>query len=126
MTAAITTPTPGGKPGAWPRVRWATQLTEADQHNRAHLRYPTMSTTPDHQMTPEHQTSTPAEDHQGNSNVKITEPITPRHHDPEEISCSVADAPSQSILPASVPSWRRAGAAATPTSPAVGLRGVSC
>jgi len=100
VTVAITTPTPGGKPGAWPRVCWATQLAEADQHNRAHLRYPTMSTTPDHQMTPEHQTSTPAEDHQGNSNVKITEPITPWHHDRVEIDFSVADAPSASILTA--------------------------
>ena len=111
VTVAITTPTPGGKPGAWPRVRWATQLAEADQHNRAHLRYPTMTPTPDHQMTPEHQTSTPAEDHQGNSNVKITEPITPWHHDPVEINFSVADAPSALILVAAAGAAGRAGGA---------------
>ena len=38
-----------------------------------------MTTTPDHQMTPEHETSTPAEDHPSTSTTKITEPITPWH-----------------------------------------------
>ena len=37
-----------------------------------------MTTTPD-QMTPEHETSTPAEDHPSTSTTKITEPITPWH-----------------------------------------------
>jgi len=56
-----------------------------------------MTTTPDHRMTSEHETSTPAEDHPSTSTTKITEPITPLHHDPEEIHFSVADAPSQWI-----------------------------
>jgi len=56
--------------------------------------------TPDHQMTPQHETSTPAEDHPSTSTTKITEPITPMHHDPREINVSVADAPSQLIWPA--------------------------
>ena len=59
-----------------------------------------MTTTPDHQMTPEIETSTPAEDHPSTSTTKITEPITPRHHDPVEINFSVTDAPSQWIRPA--------------------------
>ena len=41
-----------------------------------------MTPLPDHQMTSEHETSTPAEDHQSTSTTKITEPITPLHHDP--------------------------------------------
>jgi len=59
-----------------------------------------MTPLPDHQMTPEHETSTPAEDHPSTSTTKITEPITPMHHDPREINVSVADAPSALILPA--------------------------
>jgi len=87
-----------------------------------------MTPTPDHQMPPQHDTSTPTEDHQSTSTTKITEPITPRHHDPREINCSVADAPSQLIWPAlGEPTRRRAVAAATPSSPAaVGSGGVSC
>jgi len=38
-----------------------------------------MTPLPDHQMTPQHETSTPAEDHPSTSTTKITEPITPRH-----------------------------------------------
>ena len=38
-----------------------------------------MTRTADHQMTPEHDTSTPAEDHQSTINGKITEPIRPMH-----------------------------------------------
>jgi hypothetical protein len=53
-----------------------------------------MTTTPDHRMTSEHETSTPAEDHPSTSTTKITEPITPLHHDPLVIHFSVADAPS--------------------------------
>jgi len=53
-----------------------------------------MTPLPDHQMTPEHETSTPAEDHLSTSTTKITEPITPLHHDPSVIHFSVADAPS--------------------------------
>ena len=59
-----------------------------------------MTPTPDHQMTPQHETSTPAEDHPSTSTTKITEPITPMHHDPTVIHFSVADAPSQLIWPA--------------------------
>jgi len=61
-----------------------------------------MTRTADHQMTPEHDTSTPAEDHPSTSTTKITEPITPWHHDPREIHFSVAAAPSVLILPAAV------------------------
>ncbi len=56
----------------------------------------------DHQMTPKIETSTPAEDHPSTSTTKITEPITPWHHDPVEINVSVADAPSALILVAAV------------------------
>jgi len=51
-------------------------------------------------MTPEIETSTPAEDHPDTTKDKITEPITPWHHDPLEINVSVAVAPSALILPA--------------------------
>ena len=57
-----------------------------------------MTPLPDHQMTPEIETSPPAEDHPSTSTTKITEPITPWHHDPLEINVSVADAPSPLIL----------------------------
>ena len=57
-----------------------------------------MTPTPDHQMPPQHETSTPAEDHQSTSTTKITEPITPWHHDPVEINFLVAGAPSALIL----------------------------
>jgi len=56
-----------------------------------------MTPTPDHQMTPEHETSTPAEDHQSTSTTKITEPITPRHHDPMEINSAVPGGPAPVI-----------------------------
>ena len=59
-----------------------------------------MTPTSDHQMTPAYETSTPADDHPSTSTVKITEPITPWHHDPLEINLSVADAPSAVILAA--------------------------
>ena len=87
-----------------------------------------MTPLPDHQMTPQHETSNPTEDHQSTSTTKITEPITPRHHDPMEINDSVADAPSALIWAAVGGSTRRrAAAAATPTLPAaVGSGGVSC
>jgi len=62
-----------------------------------------MTPTPDHQMPPEHETSTPDEDHQSTSTTKITEPITPLHHDPSVIHFPVADAPS---------AWINGGAAA--------------
>jgi hypothetical protein len=60
-----------------------------------------MTPLPDHQMTPQHETSTPAEDHPDTTKGKITEPITPWHHDPVEINFSVAAAPSPLILAAS-------------------------
>ena len=41
-----------------------------------------MTPLPDHQRTPERETSLPAEDHPSTSTTKITEPITPRHRDP--------------------------------------------
>ena len=55
-----------------------------------------MTPLPDHQMTSEHETSTPAEDHQSTSTTKITEPITPLHHDPMVIFVG-AGAPPQEI-----------------------------
>ena len=55
-----------------------------------------MTRTADHQMTPEHDTSTPAEDHQSTTNGKITEPIRPLHHDPTVIDFD-ADAPRLEI-----------------------------
>ena len=67
---------------------------------------PTITPTPDtdptsdHQPTTETTTSTPARDHQLATHRKITKPIRPMHHDPWEINFSVADAPSQWILPA--------------------------
>ena len=51
-----------------------------------------MTPLPDHQMTSEHETSTPAEDHQSTSTTKITEPITPLHHDPSLIHTEGASA----------------------------------
>ena len=61
---------------------------------------PETDPTPDHQPPPETTTPTPAEDHQSTTKVKIRQPLRPMHHDPLEIHFSVADAPSQWILPA--------------------------
>ena len=55
-----------------------------------------MTPTPDHQMPPQHDTSTPTEDHQSTSTTKITEPIRPLHHDPTVIDFD-ADAPRLEI-----------------------------
>ena len=55
-----------------------------------------MTPLPDHQMTSEHETSLPAEDHPSTSTTKITEPITPWHHDPMVIVVG-AGAPPQEI-----------------------------
>jgi hypothetical protein len=55
-----------------------------------------MTPLPDHQMTPQHETSTPAEDHPDTTKGKITEPITPMHHDPMVIDCG-AGAPRREI-----------------------------
>ncbi len=72
---------------------------------------PETDLTPDHRTTPDTETPIPAEDHQGTTNVKITEPITPWHHDPVEINCSVADALSALILFAAAEVAARAGGA---------------
>ncbi len=68
-----------------------------------------MTPRPDHQMTFEHETSTPAEDHPHTSTAKITEPIRPLHHDPTvidfdagaprpEINCTGPAGPVRSVL----------------------------
>ena len=64
-----------------------------------HQTNPPTQPTPDHQTTPETETSPPTEDQQDTTKIKITKPNRPMHHDPTEINFSVADAPSQWILP---------------------------
>jgi len=61
-------------------------------------------------MTPQHETSTPADDHQSTSTTKITEPITPRHHDPMVINYAGAGAPAPLIMTADGGLGARGGA----------------